>query len=69
MDFGVRSDHKTVVCVRTSQKKVRVRQTNHCVLNWRAGPNWRYEAARGGFEPLADWGLLAASMRIAVAEN
>ena len=33
MGFGVRSDHKPVVCVRTFRKKTRVKQSNRCVVN------------------------------------
>ena len=41
MGFGVRSDHKPVVCVRTF-RKISVKQSNRCIVNWRATPNWSF---------------------------
>ena len=69
MGFGVRSDHKPVVCVRTFKKNIRAMHVNRCIMRWKAGPNWLHEAAKVGFHPKTGWNMFTASLKNAVAEN
>ena len=68
MGFGMRSDHRPVVCVRTFRRQIRARHVNRCIMRWKAGPNWLYEAAKEGLHPKADWKMFTGSLKVAVAE-